>query len=304
MDILKAFSLFDEEHKINIQGTPEKPLFQAKQIGKLLGISNIRENLREYSDKYRVVRLTDSLSGGAQEATFLTEAGLYKLLGRSRKPIAETFQNWIIDVITEIRANGIYQLKKDNEIERHLFKQQNLNTRSNTLKEAYDGKNLVYICKMKEDDENPDRFIIKIGSTQNIKERLRNIARDYNIIEPVLLDVFQCEDQTKFENMIHKHDIFQHYHYDKIIKRNGHASRETYLVTEELYKNLLVIIKEIKIKNPIQHIDKSIVLRKLDIENEKLSIEKENLRRNNEMIILRQKEIELEIQKIKTYKMS
>ena len=46
MDILKAFSLLDAEYQINIQGTLEDPLFQANQIGKLLGIVNIRDSIK------------------------------------------------------------------------------------------------------------------------------------------------------------------------------------------------------------------------------------------------------------------
>ena len=72
MDILKAFSLLDAEYQINIQGTLEDPLFQANQIGKLLGISNIRENLRDFSDDEKGVSLTDTLTG-LKETNFLME---------------------------------------------------------------------------------------------------------------------------------------------------------------------------------------------------------------------------------------
>ena len=298
MDILKAFSLFDEEHDINIQGTPEDPLFQANQIGNLLGLTNIHKSIQDFTDKDKVLTTSYTRLGGAQKTMFLTETGLYKLLTNSRKPIAKVFHNWIVEVIKEIRNNGIYQLKKDNEIDRHLFKQKMLISMSNSLKDSHDTKNLVYICKMKDDDENPENFIIKIGSTQNIRERLGNISRDYNIIEPILLDVIQCEDHTKLENMIHKNDIFQKYKYNKIIKRNGNVSRETYLVNDALYKNLLTIIKEIKMKIPSQSLEKTIELRKLDIENERLSIEKENLRKENETIVLKQREIDLKQKEI------
>ena len=50
MDILKAFSLLDAEYPINIKGTLEDPLFQANQIGKLLGLANIYETLRDFSE--------------------------------------------------------------------------------------------------------------------------------------------------------------------------------------------------------------------------------------------------------------
>ena len=120
MDILKAFSLIDETHNINIQGTVENPLFQANQIGKLLGMSNIRENLRDYDDDERLVILTDTL-GGQQQLLFLTELGLYKILGRSRKAIAAIFQKWMINTIKEIRVNGMYKLKQENEVDKKLM---------------------------------------------------------------------------------------------------------------------------------------------------------------------------------------
>jgi prophage antirepressor-like protein len=67
------------------------PLFQANQIGKLLEISNIRDSIKDFSENEKGVGLTDT-PGGKQEIIFLTEHGLYRLLGRSRKPIAHKFQ--------------------------------------------------------------------------------------------------------------------------------------------------------------------------------------------------------------------
>lgn len=70
MDILKAFSLLDTEHQINIQGTLEDHLFQANQIGKLLGISNIQDTIKDFSDDEKGVSLTDTLTG-LKETKFL-----------------------------------------------------------------------------------------------------------------------------------------------------------------------------------------------------------------------------------------
>jgi len=58
MDILKTFSLLDTENQINIQGTLENLLFQANQIGKLLEIGNLSENLRDFDNEEKVVSLT------------------------------------------------------------------------------------------------------------------------------------------------------------------------------------------------------------------------------------------------------
>jgi len=60
--------------------------------------------------------------GGEQECLFLTEKGLYRLLGQSKKPIAKTFQSWMTDVIKEIRLTGMYRLKQENEVDKQLLK--------------------------------------------------------------------------------------------------------------------------------------------------------------------------------------
>lgn len=70
MDILKAFSLLDTDYQINIQGTLEDPIFQANQIGRLLGISNMSENLRGFDSEEKGLFLTHTL-GGTQEMVFL-----------------------------------------------------------------------------------------------------------------------------------------------------------------------------------------------------------------------------------------
>ena len=91
MDIVKAFNSNDLHTEIVIRGTVTDPLFRASDIGVVLDISNIRTSIVDFDESEKVVRTTDTL-GGAQDVTFLTEKGLYKVLFRSRKPIAQKFQ--------------------------------------------------------------------------------------------------------------------------------------------------------------------------------------------------------------------
>ncbi len=81
MDIFRAFSLNDNELLINIQGTIEDPLFQASQICDLLGIKSFRSHIDDFTDEHKVLCQIKT-NGGLQEVIFLTELGLYKLLGR------------------------------------------------------------------------------------------------------------------------------------------------------------------------------------------------------------------------------
>ena len=56
--------------------------------------------------------LTTDTSAGQRNALFLTEIGLYRLLGMSRKPLARPFQKWVAKTIKEIRLTGKYELER------------------------------------------------------------------------------------------------------------------------------------------------------------------------------------------------
>ena len=114
MDIIKAFTTNNLHTEIVIKGTIEAPLFRASDIALILEISNIRASIKDFNESEKVVHTMHTL-GGSQQVTFLTEKGLYKVLFKSRKPIAEKFQNWVCEIIKEIRLNGVYDLQKQLE---------------------------------------------------------------------------------------------------------------------------------------------------------------------------------------------
>ena len=125
---------------IKVYGTFEKPLFKAKDIGDLLGIKNVKDAIKNYNDKQKSgVVLTDP-HGRSQETNMLTEQGLYKMLMKSRKPIAEQFQDWVCEVIEEIRLNSTKNLKKQLSYYKELtFEQVNLNETSYVFSTDIDG---------------------------------------------------------------------------------------------------------------------------------------------------------------------
>jgi prophage antirepressor-like protein len=67
-------------------------------------MGNIRSNIQELNENDKAVVVTDTIRGH-QSVTFITAKGLYKILFRSRKPIAEQFQNWVCDVVEELRLH-------------------------------------------------------------------------------------------------------------------------------------------------------------------------------------------------------
>jgi prophage antirepressor-like protein len=111
MEVVKAFNTNNLHTEIVIKGTHDEPLFRASDIGEVLEINSIRSSIRDYDNTEKVV-LTMHTNGGSQEVSFLTEKGLYKVLFKSRKPIAEQFQNWVCEVVKDIRLTGKYELEK------------------------------------------------------------------------------------------------------------------------------------------------------------------------------------------------
>ena len=74
--------------KITNEGTPEHPLFRTKHIGSLLGLSNIRESIKDFDEVEKLTKQIATTSRGLQTVSFLTEVGLIRLIAFSRKPFA------------------------------------------------------------------------------------------------------------------------------------------------------------------------------------------------------------------------
>jgi prophage antirepressor-like protein len=75
MEIVRAFENNELSMHITIKGTREEPLFRASDIGAILEIKNIHQNLATFNDTEKVISEAYTL-GGKQEVTFLTEKGL------------------------------------------------------------------------------------------------------------------------------------------------------------------------------------------------------------------------------------
>lgn len=84
--------------------------FCGMDVAKALGYSNTRDALARHCKTDGVVNhdVIDSL-GRTQQAKFISEGNLYRLIAGSHLPEAEKFESWIFDeVIPSIRKHGAY----------------------------------------------------------------------------------------------------------------------------------------------------------------------------------------------------
>ena len=85
-----------------------EPWFVAKDVCDCLELTNTAQTISYLDDDEKGVT-TNYTPGGKQEMSMISEAGLYSLILRSRKPEAKAFKRWVThDILPSIRKTGSY----------------------------------------------------------------------------------------------------------------------------------------------------------------------------------------------------
>jgi len=227
---------FNDE-TIRVVGTYDKPLFVASDICKVLGISNVTDTLKSLPDKWRQLCDLDNSETTSSEKkarktqtmNCITESGVYRIIMRSNKPIAQKFQEVVCEeILPSIRKTGEFKLQKmleEKEQEKQILENENrriklekeeihcLNVKSNEkllvieeynkknicniLIESYDNKNIVYVGYIGKIN-GVDSY--KFGSTKKISKRVQNHLKTYEKFE--LLFCIECEKHVDLEQCL------------------------------------------------------------------------------------------------------
>ena len=96
---------FGDIRTVEIDG---KPYFVGTDVAKALGYKDTVNALKQHCRGVVKHHLIDSL-GRNQEASFIPEGDLYRLIMKSKLPSAEKFESWVMDeVLPSIRKTGAY----------------------------------------------------------------------------------------------------------------------------------------------------------------------------------------------------
>lgn len=108
---MNEIKIFENEKfgSVRVVERDGEPWFVANDVLRVLEVSNSKDALRGLDDDEKSgVDIIDP-HGREQTTNCVSEAGLYSIILRSRKPEAKTFKRWIThDVIPSIRKHGIY----------------------------------------------------------------------------------------------------------------------------------------------------------------------------------------------------
>jgi prophage antirepressor-like protein len=115
-----------EQNEIRYVGDGVNHEWVAQDVCDILGIKNVSQALDGFSEKQAGVSTVYSRSENGVEQSrdvrTVKESGLYRLIFKSRKRIAERFQSWVTDeVLPEIRKTGSYNLEEDKSKLERIF---------------------------------------------------------------------------------------------------------------------------------------------------------------------------------------
>lgn len=123
---------FGEVRTTEINNVPYICLADVCKILDLEQVSRVKSRLNQ--DGVTISKVIDNL-GRKQQATFINESNLYKVIFQSRKPEAEQFTEWVTsEVLPSIRKNGGYIVGQETLSDDELI-QKALLVATNKLKE-------------------------------------------------------------------------------------------------------------------------------------------------------------------------
>jgi len=192
--------------EIRTAGTSEEPLFCLSDLCHAIGIKDVSKCASRLDGD---VRLTHPLltKGGTQQATFVTEAGMYDVIIRSDSDRAKPFRKWITsEVLPTIRKTGGYSVKTEvnkqptisdkMKVATWLIKTLNLNGTSKLML----AKSIADPLGLPTPDYTPSKGVVK-SATELLKETGLSIsAQAFNqraIQKGILCDIKRKSSKGK-----------------------------------------------------------------------------------------------------------
>ena len=141
--------------------------FVGKDVATALGYAKPADAVRDHvPDKFKGVSVLET-PGGKQDVVAINEAGVYKLVMRSRLPEAEKFSDWACgEVLPSINKHGYYSTKPAVNAERI---EQRVKKQLSTVSKCEFA--VVYLLFL-------SNLTVKIGYTGDLTERVKQIQSE------------------------------------------------------------------------------------------------------------------------------
>jgi len=144
---MNALQLFNfEENAVRVVEQDGEPWFVGKDICQVLTIEKHHQALADLdADEKGTCSVgtqynrTNNRGGNSREMIIISEAGVYNLIFRSRKPEAKRFKRWVThDVLPAIRKDGAYVMGEEHARDRDDLLAQTVNAINSKLERLAD----------------------------------------------------------------------------------------------------------------------------------------------------------------------
>ncbi len=222
----------------------EKPYICLADICKILDLEQVsRVKSRLNQDGVTTSKVIDSL-GREQEATFINESNLYKVIFQSRKPEAEKFTEWVTsEVLPSIRKTGGYVSNEELFISTYLpFADENTKMLfGNTLKTIREQNATITELQPK-----ADYFDALVE--RNLLTNLRDTAKELKIA-PGVFNKYLLENGYLYRNSQGKLKPYQAkmkkglFELKEFKNKNGYVDNQT-MVTPKGRETLRLLLRK------------------------------------------------------------
>jgi prophage antirepressor-like protein len=190
----------------------DKLWFNSRQLAKAIGYSDPKDAIKKHTDntdRIQFKNINHSIKLNQHPQTvYLSEAGMYKLILRSKLEKTKKFVEWVTnDVLPSIRKFGYYKLKTQLENEKHnllakidYLDKQNKLLKTDMKKTKYPDGALVYIIDYSDEDINQPG-IFRLGKTANLKKR-KSIYDTHMLHNKKVVLKEQCANPLQLETCL------------------------------------------------------------------------------------------------------
>jgi prophage antirepressor-like protein len=239
--------------EIRTVGSFENPWFVTKDICKILDIKDVSMAIKKFPEQWKGTKVIGT-PGGSQNMSVINEAGIYKLIMRSNKHIAEKFQVFVCeDVLPAIRKTGTYTLEnkyqfilENNRPLSQLLNATDYDREAREIEHSYDwSKNsncpVIYLAYIGSIENNG---LIKVGfSDSKFDERLsKHFSSESQYDQFRLLNTFEVSGKPIEEAL---HNLLQ------VNRYPFKAQKEVYKTTSTI-KDFITTVEKLLDDNDIK----------------------------------------------------
>lgn len=176
-----------------------QPMFVAIDITNQLGYSNPRKAVRDHCRRGTKRSVSDD-QGVPHETHIIPESDVYRLIIKSRLPLAEKFEAWVMEeVLPSIRKHGYYIAKQEEQrlIHRQQARLENPDM-MRALKDFRESKDLA-LRRFDFSNENNLVYLVVFGMTCKKFKETRNLA-DVSIRDHMTLNEIKTVEYVQNRN--------------------------------------------------------------------------------------------------------